>query len=220
MNAKKNYLKEKQNNMSMKNVWVGICGGSASGKSTVAKELHALCPESSLIIPLDSYYKPLYELTFQERTNFNFDHPDSIDFELLERHLELLKHSNDIDMPMYSFEKYTRLNQTKKVSLKPIVIVEGMFVLSRPKIFSLLDIKIYIELCESIRLLRMIDRDTRERDRTTEWVKHQYFRDMKPMHELYVEPLKQRADEILDGSQNAIDLASQILTLVSNIHDK
>jgi len=199
----------------MKTTWIGICGGSASGKSTVADAVDMLYHGHSLVISLDSYYKPHDSLTFEERDIINFDHPTSFDFELLEKQLELLKHSTEVDMPQYSFKEHTRLNYTKKIFLKPIVIVEGMLILYRPKIRELLDLKVYIELNEEIRLCRMIDRDIKERNRSLEKVKDQYFRDVKPMHELYVEPQKQYADEIIDGSQDVANIAIHIQKLVS-----
>lgn len=179
---------------------IGICGGSASGKTAISEELEKNNPTKVITISQDSYYKPYSEMSLEERKQINFDHPNAFDIELLYEHLIQLKKGGIIQMPVYSFSQYTREDRTICVQPRDVIVLEGMLILHYPKIRELLDKSFYIETNEKTRVKRMVLRDVKERGRTVEGVIEQYKRDMKPMHDKFVEPLKEYANVIIDGN--------------------
>ncbi len=190
-----------------------IAGGSGSGKTFfVNKLLERLSDERALLISQDNYYKNLDHINFEERCRINFDHPDSIDFDLLADHVRALKKGENIDIPEYDFSTHTRKSSTINVSPKPVILVEGILILSRPPLLDQADMKIFIDAPDDIRILRRLKRDVKERGRTIESVIDQYFETVRPMHKLFVEPSKENADLIISGEgssdesvQNVVD---------------
>ena len=182
------------------NKLVAICGGSASGKTILSKNLEKNNYSKIVTISQDSYYKPYSEFSLEERKQINYDNPNAFDIELLKEQLLQLKKGNNIQMPIYSFSEYTRKDEKVSVQPKNIIVIEGMLILHYPEIRNLVDESIYIDATERTRLKRMVIRDIKERGRTIESVIEQYKRDMKPMHDQFVEPLKKYANIIIDGN--------------------
>lgn len=182
---------------------IGIAGGTGSGKTTLAKKIQEAFPGESVLVSQDSYYKDLTGLTLEERAAMNFDHPDSLDFDLLVYHLKELKAGQSIEKPIYNFHHHSRESFTEEVSPNKIIIVEGILLFAMPEVRKLCDLKLFVDADADIRLLRRIDRDIHERSRTLENVSHQYLTTVKPMHEEFVEPSKKEADLIIPhGGEN------------------
>ncbi len=188
---------------------VGIAGGSGCGKTTIARRLNEAFPETSVVIAQDNYYKDLSHLPMSERKYTNFDHPDSIEFTLMRDQLHALKKLRTVDMPQYDFSFHTRQSNTVHVEPKRIVLVEGLLLLAKPEIRDLLDIKLYVDTPEDIRLIRRINRDQSERSRSVPSILNQYLATVRPMHLEFIEPSKRHADLVIpEGGQNekAIDI--------------
>jgi uridine kinase len=185
-------------------IFVGIAGGTGSGKTTLAEKIHQAFPES-VLISQDSYYKDLAHLSFEERGKRNFDHPDSLEFSLLRSHLIDLKNGRAIEQPTYSFSAHAREEKTKRIEPAQIVLVEGILLLAAPEVRDLFDIKIFVDTDDDVRVLRRIERDIKERARDFNSVKEQYLRTVKPMHDAFVEPSKKYADVIFpEGGHNQV----------------
>lgn len=192
-------------------VVIGVSGGSASGKTTVARRIRESFEGSVEIISHDFYYLPYAELPLSEREQQNFDHPNAFDTQLLIRHIQLLKQGVPVDRPVYSFTEHTRLSETVRVQPSRVIIVEGFMIFENPELRELMDIKIYVDTDADERLIRRIVRDVNERGRSLESVIHQYTTTVKPMHEQFVEPNKKYADIIIPrGGLN--DIAIDMLT--------
>ncbi len=177
---------------------IGVGGGTGSGKTTVAKRIAQMVGENRCsILPLDNYYRDMSHLPLEERKKQNYDHPDMIEHELLERHLKDLLNGQTVEVPTYDFATYTRKNETIKLSPKPFVIVEGIFALYYDNLVSLYDLAIYVDTEDDIRFIRRLKRDIKERGRSVDSVIEQYLSTVKPMHDAYVEPTKKRADIIV-----------------------
>jgi uridine kinase len=189
-------------------VVIGIAGGSASGKTSVANKLveNQISKVSSIaLIRLDDYYKDLSNLSIEERSKTNFDHPDSIDFDLLSDHLQKLKDGKSINKPVYDFSIHNRKVKFELIKPVNVVILEGILALSEAVIRNLCDIKIFVDTDDDIRFIRRLKRDTRERGRTIESVISQYLDTVRPMHMQFVEPSKRYADIIIpEGGHNPI----------------
>jgi uridine kinase len=188
---------------------IGIAGGTASGKTTLAKILKDSFKDEVTMLRHDFYYfdKSHFEV---DEFNINFDHPDSFQTELLIKHLKKLIEGKAIDRPVYSYKTNKRLTKVKRVNPSPIIIVEGILIFHYPKLRELFDLKIYIDTDADIRLLRRINRDIKNRGRTFESVKEQYLSTVKPMHEKFVEPTKYKADIIIpNGGLN--DIANDLI---------
>ena len=195
---------------------IGIAGGSGSGKSRLVKNILKEVNDNSVqVIEIDSYYKNLAHLSFEEREKNNFDHPDSIDFDLLCQDLSKLKNNLTIYSPVYDYKTHTRNeNETKKIENAKVVIMEGIFALHNQKIRDLLSIKIYVDTPSDIRLLRRIKRDMNDRGRTIEGIIEQYNKTVKPMFTKYVKPSRDYADLIVPfGGKNKVSID----TIVTNI---
>lgn len=190
----------------MRNVIViGVSGGSASGKTTVANQIKDVFKENVELLSHDFYYLPLDHLPFEDRIKLNFDHPDAFDTERLIEDIKKLKQSMPIERPVYSYTEYTRLAETIRVNPAKVIILEGFMIFVNEKLRELMDIKVFVDADADERLIRRICRDVNERGRTLESVIHQYTTTVKPMHEQFVEPYKRYADLIIPrGGMNHI----------------
>lgn len=197
---------------------IGISGGSGSGKTTVVKRIiKSLPPNSVSILSQDAYYRDNGHLRPEERSKINFDHPSSIEFSLLVEHLEMLKKGQTIGMPIYSYLTCARAKETIPVVPRKVIIVEGILILTNPRLRKKLDIKVFVDADDDDRLMRIIYRDIEERGRSFREVLEHYSRFVKPMHLLFIEPNKRYADIIIpEGGKN--DIAIDILT--SRIKEK
>jgi uridine kinase len=200
---------------------IGIAGGSGSGKTTVVKKIIRALPGSSVsVISQDSYYKDNGHLNAEERKKINFDHPESIEFDLLIEHLDALSAGDTIQMPIYSYVSCARSTETIPVKPTKVVIVEGILVLTNAELRKRMDIKIYVDADGDDRLMRIIQRDIEERGRTfTEVLKH-YDSFVKPMHLQFIDPTKRFADIIIPqggANQVAIDIVASRIRM--NLHD-
>ena len=191
---------------------IGICGGTGSGKTTVANRiLESVRASEVVFIQQDSYYRNLKDLPLDYRQVANFDHPAALDNDLLVNHVRKLKAGEPIDLPIYDFKTHQRLNETRAVDPKPIVIVEGILIFAEPKLLELMDIKVFVDTPDDIRFIRRLRRDIAERARTVDSVIDQYIATVRPMHMQFVEPSRRYADVIIpEGGHNlvSIDLLS------------
>jgi uridine kinase len=191
------------------NVVIGVSGGSASGKTTVANRLKEAFKDNVELLSQDFYYLPFDDMCFEERTRQNYDHPSAFDTERFIHDILCLKTATPIDRPVYSYKEYTRLPETIRVHPAKVIIVEGFMIFEDARLRELMDIKVYVDTDADERLIRRIIRDVNERGRTLESVITQYINTVKPMHEQFVEPYKKYADIIIPrGGLNdiAIDM--------------
>ena len=185
---------------------IGIAGGSGSGKTTVVKAITDQLKEKVVVIPQDSYYKDLSHLTEQEKRDHNFDHPDSIDFDLLCQQLKELKEGKTIEQPIYSYITCGR-SKDETLTVKPaeVIIVEGILIYTCSKLRKQMDIKLFVDADDDDRLMRVMSRDIVERGKTVDWVIERYTRTVKPMYLQFIEPSKRYADIIIpQGGHNKV----------------
>lgn len=195
---------------------IGIAGGTASGKTTFVKLLkQSLAGKNVNFITIDDYYKSLNHLSIEERNEVNFDHPNAIDFDLLEEHIKQLLNGEAFEKPEYCFKTHDRLTSSSTVNPTKVTIIEGILGLSVPEIRNLCDYKIFIDTPEEIRLERRLIRDINERGRTKENVISQLNKTTIPMHKQFVEPSKQYADFIVDGTKNLTEAVQKICDLIN-----
>jgi uridine kinase len=187
---------------------IGICGGTGSGKTTIARAIvKAVGAEKVVLVEQDSYYRNLSDMPLDDRHQANFDHPDSIDSDMLVNHLLRLKQGLMVEMPLYDFKSHTRSDRIATIEPKPVVIVEGILIFAEPRILGLLDVRVYVDTPDDIRFIRRLQRDIAERGRTTDSVIGQYYRTVRPMHHEFVEPSKRSADIIIpEGGQQDIGI--------------
>jgi len=191
----------------MNQVIIGIAGGSGSGKTTLAKGIKNMLKEHATIIAHDYYYRQHAELSFEERSKLNYDHPNTIETELLIKHLHLLKEGKSINRPIYSFVTHLRLEETILIKPTKVIILEGILLLENKELRDMMDIKVYVDTDSDIRLIRRIERDVNERGRSLDSVIKQYLKTVKPMHEQFIEPSKKYADLIIpEGGYNKVVL--------------
>ncbi|WP_323788657.1 uridine kinase [Psychroserpens sp.] len=194
---------------------IGIAGGTGCGKTTVVNQILNELPEGEVgIISQDSYYKDTSHLSYDERVKINFDHPRSIDFELLESHLKALRDGNAIDQPVYSFVKHNRTGDTINTLPRKVMIVEGILILTNPELRDMFDIKIFVHADSDERLIRRLKRDITERGRDIDEVLSRYQNTLKPMHQQFIEPMKEYADIIIPNNKYntvAVDIVKTII---------
>ncbi|MGH9836218.1 MAG: uridine kinase [Blastocatellia bacterium] len=191
---------------------IGICGGTGSGKTTVARRiLDNVRDECVIFLQQDSYYRNLGDMPIELRHQINFDHPDAFDNDLFINHVKALRAGEAIEMPVYDFSNHSRKNETIRIEPKPILILEGILIFVDAALRELMDIKIFVDTADDLRFVRRLQRDVHERGRTVELVIKQYLDTVRPMHEQFVEPSKRFADVIIpEGGYNevGIDLIS------------
>ncbi len=195
----------------MKTIVIAIAGGSGSGKTTLANRLkEQFASNETLLISHDSYYKRHDDLSYEERAQLNYDHPDAFDTDLLIQHLTDLKNGIAIDRPIYDFTVHNRAEETVHCEPAPVIIVEGFLLFVEKRLTDLFDFRIFVDTDADVRILRRILRDVNERGRTLDSVISQYLNTVKPMHEAFVEPSKRKADLIVpEGGKN--DAALEVL---------
>ena len=177
---------------------IGIAGGTGSGKTTVVKQIIAELPKDEVcIISQDSYYKDTSHLSYDERVKINFDHPNSIDFDLMVTHLSELRKGNSFEQPVYSFVEHNRTSETITTHPKKVIIVEGILILTHPEIREMFDINVFVHADSDERLIRRLKRDMADRGRDLNEVLDRYQNTLKPMHQQFIEPTKEFADIII-----------------------
>ncbi|MDD2583472.1 MAG: uridine kinase [Bacteroidales bacterium] len=202
---------------------IGIAGGTGSGKTTVVREIIKILSDSEVVvIPQDSYYKDNSHLPLEQRLELNFDHPDSIDFELLIEHIESLKSGKAIEEPVYSYLTCSR-SQTETVKVNPskVIIIEGILIFTCANLRDTMDIKVFVDADADDRLGRVITRDNLERGRTIEKVLERYEKTVKPMHLQFIEPSKRYADIIVpQGGHNQVAIGILLATIEKALNEK
>jgi len=185
---------------------IGICGGTGSGKTTVARHILASVSAREVIfLQQDSYYRNLNQMPLDFRQKVNFDHPDAIDNELLVEHVRELKAGRAVDLPIYDFKTHMRCTETLRAVAKPIIIIEGILVFADQRLLQEMDIKVFVDTPDDIRFIRRLRRDIAERGRTVDSVVEQYLATVRPMHMQFVEPSKRLADVIIpEGGRNTV----------------
>ena len=180
---------------------IGIAGGTASGKSTLARRLaRALGPERCVTVSQDNYYRDLSGLSVEARAAVNFDHPESIDAALFASHLKELAQGRAVVAPRYDFAHHTRMSTGERIEARPVILVEGILVFVFPEVVEQLDVKIYVQTPDDIRLARRVQRDIAERGRDVDGVLNQYLETVRPMHEQFGHDSRRAADLIVRGS--------------------
>lgn len=190
---------------------IGIAGGTGSGKTTLARKIQASLAPNVVLIEQDCYYKDLSDLPIEERAERNFDHPSSIDFECFCNDIIALREGKTITKPIYSFNTHTRSLGITEVNSADVILVEGILIFTEEKMRNLLDLKIYVQTDDDVRILRRIERDIKERGRDFQSVNHQYLTTVKPMHNEFVEPSKHYADVIIPGHADTSTAVNLIL---------
>lgn len=186
---------------------VGIAGATGSGKTTVASRLAAAVAGSVILLQHDSYYRDRPELSYDERCELNFDHPESLETDLLIEHLHALRRGDPVGVPVYDFTTHRRSPEIEKVAPAPVVIVEGILVLADARLRELFDIKLFVDTDADIRVFRRIRRDIEQRGRSFDSVRQQYYGTVRPMTLEFVEPSKRWADMIIpEGGRNDVAL--------------
>jgi uridine kinase len=182
----------------VKPIIIGVAGGTASGKTTVSEAiLERVGREHIAYIQHDSYYRDLSHLPLTERAKLNFDHPDALETELLVAHLCKLQTGEPVEVPLYDFATYRRTGKTRRVAPRRVVLVEGILIFADKELRDMMDVKLYVDTDADLRLIRRLQRDIRERERSLESVIHQYLETVRPMHLEFVEPSKRYADIII-----------------------
>ncbi len=197
---------------------IGVTGGTGSGKTTLAKELHRTISASQncAVISQDSYYRDQSHIAMSERKLINYDHPDALDLDLLSHHLEELRSKNSIQMPTYNFETHCRESTLQAIDPIPVVIVEGILILQHAATRAALNLKIFIDTPTETRRDRRIYRDVSERGRNESSVRQQFDETAQPMHTRFVDPTRQHADLIVSGLSPIDSIAEEVLRLYSN----
>lgn len=201
----------------MKNIMIiGIAGGTGSGKTTLTQRIKEAFNEDVVVLSHDYYYKSNSDLSFEERTKLNYDHPNAFDTDLLIEHMRALREGKTIYHPVYSFVEHTRLEETVETKPAKVIILEGILIFENKTLCDLMDIKVFVDTDADLRLIRRILRDVKERGRDLDSVIDQYIGTVKPMHEEFVDPSKKRADIIIpEGGFNSVAL-SMLLEQVRN----
>ncbi len=198
---------------------IAIAGGTGSGKTYIAKKLQEVDPQNIIIVSHDHYYKDQSHIPIEDRKKVNYDEPAALDNQLFLDHLKSLKNGQSIEMPQYDFSTHTRIKETMTVSPTPIIIVEGILILTEPEIKDTFDLTIFIEIDADLRLARRLERDVGERDRTFRESINQYLISAQPMHNKYVEPGKDEADLIINNNRDKEELEDALETVQARIKE-
>ena len=205
--------------MSEKICVLGVAGGSASGKTTIIKKLQDYFGEDIAVISHDAYYKAHPDMSFEERSKLNYDHPDSFESDRMAEDVRKLIKGYAIDMPVYDYVVHNRSEETVRIEPKTVIVMEGILILENKELRDLMDIKIFVDTDADERLMRRIKRDMIERGRSIESIIDQYSQTVKPMHEEFVEPSKKYADIIIPrGGENAAGLDMLITYMTKKLH--
>jgi uridine kinase len=206
---------------------IGIAGGTGSGKTTVTNViLQRVGAQHIALLPHDAYYRDVKNLTLSERARINYDHPDSLETDLLVRHIRQLRNWEPVELPVYDFTTHSRTDHTVHIEPRQVILVEGILIFYEPELRSLFDVKIYVDTDADIRFIRRLQRDIIERGRTMESVINQYLNTVRPMHLEFVEPSKRYADVIIpEGGLNtvAMDMVTarlESLLQVTGVHEE
>ncbi|SEA63646.1 uridine kinase [Pseudobutyrivibrio sp. ACV-2] len=205
--------------MSEKICVLGVAGGSASGKTTIINKLQDYFGADIAVISHDSYYKAHPEMSFEERSQLNYDHPDSFESDRMAEDVRKLIKGHPIDMPVYDYVIHNRSDETIRIEPKTVIVMEGILILENKELRDLMDIKIFVDTDADERLMRRIKRDMIERGRSIESIIDQYAKTVKPMHEEFVEPSKKHADIIIPrGGENEAGLEMLITYMNKKLH--
>lgn len=207
----------------MESIIIGIAGGSGSGKSTFTNRVKKYFGDDVTVIYHDNYYRRQDGIPFEKRVTVNYDHPDSLETDLLVEHLKQLKAGKTVECPVYDYNQHNRSDEIITIKPKPVILVEGILLLADERIRDLLDIKVYVEADADERILRRILRDVEERGRDLHGIIDQYLATVKPMHYMYVEPTRAKADIVINSGKNdvAFDLfVSKITQLLDEMDGK
>ena len=192
--------------MSDNRIVIGFCGGSGSGKTTIARAIKEEFKEQASVVSMDSFYKYQPNMTYEERTKTNYDHPDAFDADIMIECIKQLKSGQDTKIPVYDFTIHNRSDEPwQYVKSTPIIVLDGILLFAFPELVDLMDIKVFVDTDADVRILRRVHRDVKKRGRSVDSVMEQYITTVKPMHETYVEPYKRLADIIIpEGGHNKV----------------
>ena len=205
--------------MTSQSFFIGIAGGTGSGKTYIATELQKADPSKVLILSHDNYYKSNDHIPLEERKTLNYDEPSAIDEELFVQQLSALKRGEPIEMPLYDFVTHTRKTETKHVEPLPVIIVEGILILTDPRVRDLLDLTIFVDVQPDIRLARRLERDVGTRDASFQESLNQYLTSAQPMHDKFVEPGKDDADLIINNNRGMEELQDALEAVRARIEE-
>ena len=199
---------------------IGIAGGTASGKTTFTHALAKRLGSEVTVLTHDDYYCEHHELSYEERTLLNYDHPDAYETELMVEHLAALRRGESVEVPVYDFSIYDRTDKTVTVKPSRVIIVEGIVIFAHPELRELMDVKVFVDCDADVRILRRIMRDVKERGRSLDSVVNQYLSTVKPMHEAFVEPSKKYADVIIPtGGENLVALEMLVTRIEAHLKE-
>lgn len=205
----------------MDRIVIGLCGGTGSGKTTLANRIYKAFGDDALLLGMDCYYKNNPDMPYEERVKINYDHPNAFDTDLFVTHLEMLRRGEKIFHPTYDFTKYLRADKWIETESKRVIITEGLLLFENKRIVDNLDIKIFVDTDADVRILRRILRDVKERGRSLDSVVKQYLTTVKPMHEMFIEPSKRVADVIVpEGGHNEVAFDMIFSAILKKINDK
>lgn len=200
---------------------IGIAGGTGSGKTTITRRLQRQFGSSVATLYHDNYYKAHDSLSMEERAKLNYDEPDAFDTDLMVRHLRELQSGHSVRCPVYDYSVHNRSDRTLLIHPAPIILVEGILILSSPELCDTMDIRVFVDTDADVRILRRIVRDVRDRGRSIESVANQYLTTVKPMHERYVEPSRRRADIIVpEGGHNEVAMTLLIERVRAHLEEQ
>ena len=199
---------------------IGIAGGTGSGKTTITRRIQRRFENQVCTLYHDNYYHAHDHLSMEERTRLNYDCPDAFETDLLISQLAALRRGEAVDGPVYDYTVHNRSAKTQRIDPAPVVLVEGILIFENEKLCRSLDIKVFVDTDADVRILRRIVRDVRDRGRSLESVVNQYLTTVKPMHELYVEPSRKRADIIIpEGGHNEVALELLIRRIQAHLQE-
>lgn len=199
---------------------IGIAGGTGSGKTTLTERLKEKFGNDVSVVYHDNYYKQHFDMTYEERSQLNYDHPDAFDTMLMIEHINRLKAGESIECPVYDYTVHNRSDQTIRVNPTKVILLEGILIFQNEELRNLMDIKIFVDTDADVRILRRIMRDVKERKRSLDSVVDQYLNTVKPMHEQFVEPSKRFSDIIvLEGGRNLVALDLIIQRVQKHVED-